>query len=96
MKIEDKIRSKIRTLHYSIRTEETYVNWYRKFVKFHKLKHPLDMGESEIEEFLTYLAVKRGVAASTQNQAFNALIFLYKRVLDIELDKKIKDKLLNV
>ena len=89
MKIEEKIREKIRTLHYSIRTEETYVSWYRKFVKFHKLKHPSEMGESEIEEFLTYLAVKKGVAASTQNQAFNALLFLYKKVLNIELNEKI-------
>ncbi len=89
MKIEEKIRSKIRTLHYSIRTEETYVNWYRKFVKFHKLKHPTEMREPEIEEFLSYLAVKKGVAASTQNQAFNALLFLYKKVLNIELDEKI-------
>ena len=89
MKLEEKIRSKIRTLHYSIRTEETYVSWYRKFVKFHKLRHPSEMGESEIEEFLTYLAVKKGVAASTQNQAFNALLFLYKKVLKIELSEKI-------
>ncbi|MCP4181282.1 MAG: integron integrase [bacterium] len=90
MKIEEQIRSKIRSLHYSLRTEETYVNWYCKFVKFHKLRHPLKMGEAEIEEFLTYLAVKKGVAASTQNQAFNALLFLYKKVLGIELNEKIR------
>nr|WP_181550579.1 integron integrase [Desulfosalsimonas propionicica] len=83
-KLLDQVRNLIRSKHYSIRTEETYVNWVRKFILFHGKKHPKDMGEKEISAFLTHLAVNRNVAASTQNQAFNALLFLYRNVLGIE------------
>ncbi|MFP3979753.1 MAG: phage integrase N-terminal SAM-like domain-containing protein [Desulfobacterales bacterium] len=83
-KLLDQVRNLIRTKHYSIRTEETYVGWIRKFILFHGKRHPKDMGEKEISDFLTHLAVNRQVAASTQNQAFNALLFLYRNVLGIE------------
>ncbi|MGM0452432.1 MAG: phage integrase N-terminal SAM-like domain-containing protein [Thermodesulfobacteriota bacterium] len=83
-KLLDQVRNLIRAKHYSIRTEETYVGWIRKFILFHDKKHPKDLGEKEISAFLTHLAVKRNVAASTQNQAFNALLFLYRNVLGIE------------
>ena len=81
MKLEDQIRELLRFKHYSIRTEDTYIGWYRQFVKFHKLRHPLGMGKEEVEAFLTHLAVNRKVAAPTQNQALNALVFLYREVL---------------
>jgi len=77
----DQVRNEIRLRHYSIRTEHTYVDWTRRFVRFHDLRHPRDMGAPEIVSFLTHLATQANVAASTQNQAFNALIFLYKHVL---------------
>lgn len=78
MKLLDQVRAKIRTLHYSYRTEQTYVRWIVAFIRFHRLRHPNSMGGPEIEEFLTHLAVKRKVSASTQNQALNAIVFLYK------------------
>lgn len=81
MKLEDQIRELLRFKHYSIRTEDTYVGWYRQFVKFHDLRHPQEMGKEEVEAFLTHLAVSRRVAAPTQNQALNALAFLYREVL---------------
>ena len=65
----DQMRDRIRTLHYSIRTEDSYVLWAKQFILFHRKRHPLEMGEAEVGEFLTYLAVERNVAASTQNQA---------------------------
>jgi len=79
----DQVRELIRTLHYSRRTEEAYVDWIRRFILFHGKRHPRDMGKVEIEAFLSHLAVERNVAASTQNQALSALLFLYQRVLDI-------------
>ena len=85
----------IRTRHYSIRTEQAYVKWVKNFVLFHNKKHPAEMGENEISEYLTFLAVKRKVAASTQNQALSAILFLFKQVLkrDISwLDDVIKAK----
>ncbi len=78
----DRVREAIRTRHYSYRTEEAYVGWIRRFILFHGKRHPADMGKAEIEQFLTALAVKRGVAASTQNQALAAILFLYKHVLE--------------
>jgi len=81
----DQVRDAIRVRHYSHRTEETYVQWIRRFILFHGKKHPLDMGEAEVEAFLTYLASRKRVAASTQNQALAALLFLYRHVLKIEL-----------
>ena len=80
-KLLDRVRDAIRVKHYSYRTEEAYVHWIRRYILFHDKCHPQDMGVPEIEAFLTHLAVKRHVAASTQNQALCALIFLYKQVL---------------
>jgi integron integrase len=81
----DRLREKIRLKHYSIRTEEAYADWVRRFVVFHGRRHPAEMGAAEVEAFLTHLAVEGGVAASTQNQAKSALLFLYKEVLGVEL-----------
>lgn len=84
-KLLDQVRDRIRLKHYSIRTEKTYLAWIRRFILFHDKRHPKDMGKPEVESFLTHLAVDRHVAASTQNQALNAVLFLYKEVLGIEL-----------
>lgn len=78
----EEVRAAIRVKHYSIRTEEAYVNWVKRYILFHNKQHPGKMGASEVRDFLTHLAVDRHVAASTQNQALNALVFLYKVVLD--------------
>jgi len=78
------VRERIRTKHYSIRTEEAYVGWIKKFIFFHNKRHPAEMGKLEMEQFLTYLAVERNVASSTQNQALAALLFMYKEVLQME------------
>ena len=75
------LRRAIRLRHFSIRTEESYVDWIKRFILFNGKKHPRDMGEPEVGRFLTHLVVERRVAASTQNQALNALVFLYKMVL---------------
>lgn len=74
-----------RLRHLSLRTEEAYWNWIKRFILFHRKRHPRDMSAEEISEFLTHLAVEGHVAASTQNQALNALVFLYRQVLKIEL-----------
>ncbi len=79
------MRTRIRLLHYSRRTEEAYLHWIRRFIRFHRLRHPLELGVPEVEAFLSHLAVEGRVAASTQNQAFSAIMFLYKRVLEREL-----------
>ncbi len=84
MKLLDQVRAKIRTLHYSYRTEQAYLRWIVAFIRFHQLRHPDSMGGPEIEEFLTHLAVKRQVSASTQNQALNAVVFLFKHTLGKE------------
>jgi integron integrase len=81
----DQVRNRIRVKHYSIRTEQAYVDWIRRFIVFHGKRHPADLGASEVETFLTHLAVDGEVAASTQNQAKSALLFLYREVLGIEL-----------
>lgn len=78
----DRVRGAIRLRHYSIRTEQAYVQWIRRFILSHGKRHPLEMGEAEVEVFLSQLAVAGEVAASTQNQALNALVFLYKVVLE--------------
>jgi integron integrase len=83
--IIEKVREAIRLKHYSYRTEQSYVYWTRRFLRFHNLRHPREMRENEIQEFLSHLAVKENVAASTQNQALAALLFLYQHVLKIEL-----------
>jgi integron integrase len=85
-KLLDRVRWHLRVKHYSIRTEQAYVDWIRRFILFHRKRHPNDMGEKEISDFLTHLAVEKRVAASTQNQAFSALLFLYQQVLDQKLD----------
>jgi site-specific recombinase XerD len=81
----DQVRSILRVKHYSYRTERSYVRWMVTFIRFHKLRHPKELKENEIREFLTHLATKEKVSASTQNQALNALVFLYKQVLEIDL-----------
>jgi integron integrase len=83
----DRVRDAIRSRHYSLRTEQAYIFWVRRFILFHRKRHPETMGESEISEFLTHLAVAKQVSASTQNQALSAILFLYKHVLDRELDR---------
>jgi integron integrase len=81
----DLVREAIRSRHYSRRTEQTYWYWVRFFILFHKKRHPGDMGAAEVTAFLSWLATERNVAASTQNQALSALLFLYKQVLGKEL-----------
>jgi integron integrase len=81
----DRLREAIRVRHYSIRTEDAYADWARRFIVFHGKRHPLDLGAPEVSAFLTYLAVQRNVAASTQNQAKSAILFLYRVVLGVEL-----------
>jgi site-specific recombinase XerD len=80
-KLLDRVRWHLRVKHYSIRTEQAYVDWIRRYILFHRKRHPNEMGEREITEFLTHLAAEKNVAASTQNQAFAALLFLYQQVL---------------
>lgn len=80
-------REKIRVRHFSLFTEKQYIFWIRKFVAFHKKRHPREMGETEIEQFLSYLAVQKDVAPSTQNQALNALVFLFRHVIEKDLGK---------
>jgi integron integrase len=81
------MRDLLRVRHYAQATEYSYLNWVRRFILFHQLKHPLEMREEEITAFLTYLAVECEVSASTQNQAFHALLFLYQQVFQVELDR---------
>jgi integron integrase len=78
----DRVRAAIRVRHYSIRTEQAYVQWIRRFILFHRKRHPAEMGGAEVATFLTHLAVQGNVAAATQNQALNALVFLYRVVLE--------------
>jgi hypothetical protein len=79
------VSQRLRLKHYSIRTEEGYSNWIKRYILFHNKRHPREMGALEIEAFLTHLAVERQVSASTQNQAFSALLFLYHAVLEVDL-----------
>ena len=84
-KLLDRMRAEIRVRHYSIRTEEAYVDWARRFILFNNKRHPKELGAAEVRDFLSHLAVDRNVAASTQNQAKSALLFLYREVLHIQL-----------
>lgn len=84
-KLLDRMRAEIRLRHYSIRTEEAYVDWSRRYILFHNKRHPQEMGAEEVTAFLSHLASERKVSASTQNQAKSALLFLYREVLGIEL-----------
>ncbi len=82
----DQVRGVLRRKHYSIRTEQSYVDWIRRFILFHGKRHPSQMGKAEVSAYLTHLAVQRDVAASTQNQALSAILFLYRDVLEQELE----------
>ena len=84
-KLLDQVRDRMRRLHMSIRSEEAYVGWIRRFILANDKRHPRDLGAADIERFLTALAVRGRVSASTQNQALSALLFLYKQVLGVEL-----------
>ncbi|MDO8292321.1 MAG: integron integrase [Gallionella sp.] len=81
----EQVRGRIRFKHYSIRTEQAYLDWIKRFIRHFGKRHPRDMGAVEVQEFLTHLAVAGRVAASTQNQAKSALLFLYREVLEVEL-----------
>jgi integrase len=81
----DQVRSVIRARHYSRRTESAYLSWIRQYILYHEKRHPLEMGADEVGRFLSYLATERDVAASTQNQALNAILFLYRDVLKIDM-----------
>ena len=85
-KLTDQIRETLRYYHYAYRTEQTYCEWIKRYLAFYEMKrHPSEMGAPEIERFLSHLAEKAGVAASTQRQALNAIVFLYRDVLDMDL-----------
>ena len=85
-RLMDLVRNALRVRHYSLRTEQSYMQWIKRYILYHNKRHPAEMGKSEISEFLSYLAVKKHVSASTQNQALSALLFLYKQVLVLEVD----------
>ncbi len=84
-KLLDRLREALHIRHYSRRTEQTYCHWVKRFIFFHNVRHPAEMAEAEINGFLTHLAVKEKVSASTQNQALSALLFLYRHVLGREI-----------
>lgn len=84
-KLLDRVRSLARMRHYSRRTEQAYVFWIKRFIHFHGLRHPADLGHEEVMAFLSYLASERHMAASTQNQALSAILFLYRDILKIQL-----------
>jgi integron integrase len=85
-KLLDQVRDVLRTKHYSYRTEETYIDWQRRYILFHNKRHPKEMGAPEIQSFLNHLTSERNVSASTQNQALSAILFLYREVLHKEID----------
>ena len=84
-RLMDQLRQALRSRHYARRTEQTYCQWVRRFIHFHNIRHPAEMAEPEINAFLTHLAVKEKVSASTQNQALSALLFLYRHVIGREV-----------
>lgn len=86
-KLLDLVRDKIRFKHYSYSTERTYVHWIKHYILFHHKKHPIEMGKEEIESYLTKVAIKDKVSPTTQNQAFSALLFLYKEVLGVDMSE---------
>lgn len=88
-KLLDVYRDALRVKHYSARTEDTYVAWVKNFILFHNKRHPREMGTDEIGQFLTHLAAEKDVSASTQNQAFSAILFLYRHTLHIELEEEV-------
>jgi len=85
-RLMDEMREALRSRHYSVRTEKAYCLWVKRYIRFHKLRHPGDMGGPEINRFLTHLAVQLNVSASTQNQALAALLFLYRQVIGREVE----------
>src|SRR5262245_28884333 len=85
-KLLAQVRSAIRRRNYSYRTEQSYIHWIKRFIHFHGIRHPLEMGEVEVTAFLNSLVAGRGVAAATQNQALSSILFLYKEVLGKPLD----------
>jgi integron integrase len=85
-KLHDRVRWHLRVKRYSLRTEQAYIDWIRRYILFHKKRHPSEMSEKEIADFLSHLAIDQRVAASTQNQALSALLFLYQQVLERKLD----------
>ena len=86
-RLMDQVREVLRYYHYAYKTEQTYCDWIIRYVKFHNSnKHPRDMGKVEIDSFLSHLAVERNVSSATQRQALNAIVFLYRKVLDIQID----------
>jgi integron integrase len=84
-KLLEQVRETLRAKHYSYRTEKSYLDWIKKFILFHNKRHPNKMGASEVQDYITYLAVERKVSASTQNQALSAIVFLYKYVLGMDI-----------
>jgi len=84
-KLLDQVSEALRTKHYAYRTEQAYLDWIKRYIIFHKKRHPKDMGANEIREFIAYLATERKVAASTQNQALSAILFLYRMVLEKDI-----------
>ena len=84
-KLLQQVRELLRSRHYSLRTEGPYVGWIRRYILFHSKRHPAELDETHVSAFLSHLAVKDNVAASTQNQALSALLFLYKEVLQLDL-----------
>jgi integron integrase len=89
VKLLDRVRQRIRLKGYSIRTEKAYSEWIKRYILFHNKRHPNEMGKQEIEAFLSHLVVNRNVAPSTQNQAFNAILFLYEQVLEKSMPEDI-------
>ena len=85
-KLLDQVRGKLRVKHYAIRTEQVYLDWIERYILHHGKRHPRELNESHVEKFLTHLAVENKVAASTQNQAKSAILFLYREVLAIDLE----------
>ncbi|MFC1976219.1 integron integrase [Chloroflexota bacterium] len=81
-KLLEQIRHTLRVKHYAYSTEKEYINWCKRYILFHDKRHPQEMGKNEIEEFLTHLAINKNVSASTQNQAFSAILFMYKHVIE--------------
>ncbi len=91
LRLMDQVRQVLRYHHYAYRTEQTYCDWIMRYIRYHGGKtHPRNMGKKEIEAFLSHLAIQQNVAASTQRQALNAIVFLYKKVLDIPVDEKLE------
>ncbi|ROL62518.1 integron integrase, partial [Bacteroidetes/Chlorobi group bacterium ChocPot_Mid] len=84
-KLLDEVRINLRSNHYSRKTEEAYIGWIKRFILFHNKRHPNEMGKDEIQKFINHLAVDQNVSSSTQNQALQAILYLYKNVLDKEV-----------